>query len=157
MKLIKKITSLALIMLFITACGGSKKEEFYLTYNNKDIKLDTVYDQRIHGNPNDSFESTNCAFGDRDVTFIYDDIEIETYGNKKNELIIYSIVLTGDNIKTTEGIGLYDSMNDAIKIYGEDYAQNDNQYTYNHGKTSLVFITDNGLIESIEYKLNNLN
>ncbi len=155
MKLMKKVISLVFILLFITACG-SKKEDFYLTYRNKDIKLDTIFDEAKHGKPNDSFESTNCAFGDRDVTYIYDDIEVETYGNSKNELIIYSIVLTNENVKTNEGVGIYDSMNDCIKIYGEDYVKNDNQYIYNHGKTSLVFITENGLIESIEFKLNNL-
>ncbi len=149
----KKVISLILMILFITACQ-SKKEEFYLTYNGKDIKLDTVFND--NNDYNDHFESENCAFGDRDVTYIYDDIEIETYGNKSNNLIIYSIVFTGENVKTNEGIGLYDSIKDVIKIYGDDYIKEDNKYTYNHGKTSLIFITNNDIIESIQYTLNNL-
>ena len=152
----KKIISLILIVLFITACGN-KKEEFYLTYNSKNIKLDTVYNISDHGQYTDLFENENCAFGDRDVTYIYDDIEVETYGNKKNELIIYSIRLTGENAKTNEGIGLYDSVEDIISKYGKDYIKEDNKYTYKHGKTSLIFITQNDIIESIEYQLNNLS
>ena len=155
MKLMRKVISLVLIVLFITACG-SKKEEFYLTYNNHDIKLDTVFDTQLHGNYNDSFESANCAFGERDITYIYDDIEIETYGNSKNELIIYSIVLTNEKIKTNEGIGLYDNIEDAIKKYGDDFMKDENVYTYDRGNTSLIFITSNGIISSIEYRLNNL-
>ena len=151
----KKIISLLLIVFFITACG-SKKDEFYLTYNNHDIKLDTVFDTNVHGNYNDSFESTNCAFGNRDVTYIYDDIEVETYGNSKNELIIYSIHFVNENVKTNEGIAIYDSVEDVINKYGDDYIKDDNKITYKHGKTSLIFITNNDIIESIEYELNNL-
>ena len=155
----KKIVSLILIVLFITACSAkdSKKDEYYLTYNGHDIKLDTVYNENTHGKSNDSFESANCAFGDRDVTYIYNDIEVETYGNKNNELIIYTIRLTSENVKTNEGIGLYDSIDDAILKYGDKYSKDDNKYTYTKGSTSLIILTDNGLIESIEYQLNNLS
>lgn len=150
----KKIVSLFIFLLLLTACG-TKKEEFYLKYNNRDIKLDTVFDASI-SDYNDSFESANCAFGNRDVTYIYDDIEVETYGNDKNELIIYSIVFTSENVKTNEGIGIYDSIEEAVEKYGKDYTQEDNKYTYTHGKTSIIFITSNGIIESIEYLLNNI-
>ena len=151
----KKIVSLVLIMFLIVACG-KEKEEFYIKYNNHDIKLDTVFNEDVHGKYVDFFESENCAFGDKDITYMYDDIEIETYGNKEGKLIIYSIRLISTNVKTNEGIGLEDSIEDAIKKYGDDYVKEDNKYTYNHGKTSLVFITQNGIIESIEYTLNNL-
>ena len=151
----KKIISLIVILLFITGCG-KKEEGFYLTYNNKNINLGEVFDVNIHGQYNDMFESENCAFGDRDITYIYDNIEIETYGNKKNELIIYSIVLSNENFKNNEGIGLYDSIDDAIKKYGDKYERDDNKYTYVKGDTSLIFIVDNNLIESIEYRLNNI-
>ena len=152
-KFMKKVISLVLIVLFITGCMG-KKEEFYLTYNNKDIKLDTVFND--NHDYNDYFESENCAFGDRDVTYMYDDIEVEAYGNKNNELIIYSIRLINENVKTNEGVKMYDNISDAIKTYGDDYIKNENTYIYNHGKTSLTFITDNDIIQSIEYSLNNL-
>lgn len=152
----KKIISLILVLLFITACGNGQGE-YYLSYSGKDIKLDTVYNIDAHGKYNRLFESANCAFGDRDVTYIYDDIEVETYGNKKNELIIYSIRLTTDKAKTNEGIGLNDSIEDVIRVYGNDYTKYNNKYTYKQGKTSLIFITNNDIIESIEYELNNIN
>lgn len=153
----KKLVSLVLVLviLFITACGNGG--EYYLTYNGKDIKLDTAYNVEAHGQYNNLFESANCAFGDRDVTYIYDDIEVETYGNGKNELIIYSIRFTTDKVKTNEKIGINDNIEDAIKAYGNDYTKTDNKYTYKHGKTSLIFITSNDIIESIEYELNNIN
>ena len=83
-------------------------------------------------------------------------LDIETYGNDNGDLIVYSIYLTGDNIKTSEGISLYDEIADAIKIYGNDYQKDDNKYTYTKGNTDLIFITDNDIINSIEYRLNNI-
>ena len=142
-------------MIFVTACG-KKQEEFFLTYHDKDIKLDTIFNIDNYGEYNDSFESENCAFGDKDITYIYDDIEIETYGNKNGELIIYSICFTNSYVKTNEGIGIDDSVDDMIKTYGDSFINDGNKYTYKHGKTSLIFITDNDIIESIEYKLNNM-
>jgi len=157
-KSMKRVINVVLIMLFCVLAVACEKSEkgFYLTYNGVDIILDTVYDVNVYGKYNDLFESSNCAFGDRDVTYIYDDIEIETYGNKNNELIIYAIRFTNENVKTNEKIGLYDSINDAIEIYGNDFIKEDNKYTYKHGQTSLVFVTDNDIIESIEYQLNSI-
>lgn len=51
---------------------------------------------------------------------------------------------------------MYDEIGDAIKIYGDDYQKDDNKYTYTKGNTDLIFITDNDIINSIEYRLNNI-
>lgn len=152
----KKIVSLLIILLLVVGCGNNKKEDFYLNYNGKDMKLDMAFSVNNYGKYKDSFESENCAFGDRDVTYIYDDIEVETYG-KNNELYVYSIRFTSQDVKTNEKIGLYDSMTEAIKVYGNDYEKNDNKYTYRHNKTSLIFIANNDIIESIEYRLDNID
>lgn len=150
----RKIISLILGIVLLTACG--KNDEFTLKYQDKELFLNKVFSKEKYGEYKDSFESSNCAFGDKDITYIYDELEIETYGNDNGDLIVYSIYLTGDNIKTSEGISLYDEIADAIKIYGDDYQKDDNKYTYTKGNTDLIFITDNDIINSIEYRLNNI-
>ena len=150
----KKIISLILGIILLTACG--KVEEFTLKYQNKELFLNKTFTKENYGEYKDFFESENCAFGDKDITYIYDDLEIETYGNKNGDLIVYSIYFTGDAIKTSEGISLYDEIEDAIKVYGNDYKKDGNKYTYTKGNTDLIFITDNNIINSIEYRLNNL-
>lgn len=152
-KLMKKIISIVSLFLLITGCGNASKEEFYLNYKDKNLYLDNEFTKENYGEYNDSFESENCAFGDKDITYIYDDVEVEAYGNSKGEMIVYSIVLTGDNIATNEGIKLYDSVSDMIKKYGNDYEKNENQYLYKKGNTEIVFITQNDIIETIEYRL----
>ena len=150
----KKIISLILGIILLTACG--KVEEFTLKYQDKELFLNRVFTKESYGEYKDFFESENCAFGDKDITYIYDDLEIETYGNKNGDLIVYSIYFTGENVKTNEGISLCDEMNDAIEVYGNNYKQEGNKYTYTKGNTDLIFVTDNNIINSIEYRLNNL-
>lgn len=156
----KKIVSIIFICLvFLCACGKKeeKKEDYYLNYNGYKLELDKEFNTDSYGKYSSSFENESCAFGDRDITYFYDDVEVETYGNKNGKLIVYSIRIVGDNGKTNEGIGLYDMIGDAISKYGNDYIQNDNKYTYTSNNTSLIFITQNDIIESIEYRLNNLD
>ena len=152
----KKIISIMLFQLFLTGCG-SKQEDFYLNYNNKKLLLNHPFSENEYGKYNDSFESENCAFGDKDITYIYDDLEIEAYGNSKGEMIVYSIVLTSENVKTNEGIGLYDSLDDIISKYGDGYQKDGNTYRYVHNNTELVFVTQNNIIETIEYRLVNID
>ena len=152
-KLIK--ICLAFIILFIfSGCG--KKEDFYITYQDKNLYLNREYNVDDYGKYNQMFENESCAFGDKDITYIYNDLEIEAYQNLQSKMIVYSIYFTSDNIKTNEGIGLYDTINDAIKIYGNDYTKDNGKYTYIHGDTSLIFITQNEIIESIEYRMTNI-
>ena len=155
-KLMRKIISILCLLFLITGCGSSK-EDFYLSYNNKNLYLDKAFSEEAYGNYLDSFESENCAFGDKDITYIYDGIEIETYGNDKKEMIVYSIVISDENVKTNEGISLYDSVDDMIEKYGNDYIKNENEYRYVHNNTEIVFITQNNIIETIEYRLVNVD
>lgn len=155
-KFMKKIISIMLFLLLLTGCG-SKQEDFYLNYNNKKLLLNHLFSENEYGKYNDSFENLNCAFGDKDITYIYDDLEVEAYGNSKGEMIVYSIVLTSENVKTNEGIGLYDSLDDIISKYGDDYQKDDNTYRYIHNNTELVFVTQNDIIETIEYRLVNID
>ena len=52
---------------------------------------------------------------------------------------------------------LYDSISDAITTYGDKYTKFDNKYEYTKGNTSLIFITQNDIIESIEYRITNID
>ena len=95
MKYLKIVISLVLVLCFFTACDSTS--DFYLTYNEKNLLLNNLYNEEEYGKANSSFESPDCAFGNRDITYIYDEYEIETYGNDNDELIVYSIYFTGEN------------------------------------------------------------
>ena len=152
----KKIVSVMLLcVLFICACG-KKQDDFYLELNGKKLELNKEFSVESYGQYNDSFESQSCAFGNRDVIYFYDGIEIETYGDDNSKLIVYSIKITSEELKNSEGIGLYDEISNAIKAYGEDYEKDDNRYTFIRNNTSLVFITQNEIITRMEYRITNM-
>ena len=155
-KLIKGIISVFIVLFIFTGCKKEVVNDFYLEYKSNKLWLNQPFDVSEYGEYNDSFESESCAFGDSDVTYIYDDLEIEAYGNSKKEKIVYSMRFTSENIKTTEGLGLYDTLEDMIRIYGKDYINEDNKYTYNHNNTSLIILIDNDIINSIEYRIKNI-
>ena len=156
MKYMKKIISLMLASIILLTVGcGKKEEDFYLTYNGKNLYLNKEFTENDYGKYNDLFESESCAFGNRDIIYFYDDMEIEVYGQDDGKLIVYSIRL-GENTETNEKISLYDLMSDAIKVYGNDYQKDGNTYTYTRGNTELIFITNNDIIESIEYRIKDI-
>ena len=166
----KKIISLLLVcIVFICACGKNedkdinltedttvKEEGYYLDYNGHKLVLDKEFNTNDYGEYDNMFENEACAFGERDVTYFYKDIEIETYGGKTGGLTVYSIRIVSDDGKTNEGIGLYDLIDDAISKYGDNYQKDDNIYKYTRGNTALIFVTENDLIKSIEYRVANL-
>lgn len=152
----KKVISFLVCFVFLLVGCQKKEKDFYLTYNGFDLYLNRVYNEKDYGKANSHFENESCAFGDKDVIYMYDDIEIETYGNSKGELIVYSIYFTGDDVKTNEGIGLYDTISDVINIYGKKYTQDGNKYVYERNNTSLIFITENDVIRKIEYRTKNV-
>ncbi len=153
----KKLINLIFILVLFLVIGCSNKGDFYLKYQDKSFELNKVFTKEEYGNYNDYFESENCAFGNKDITYFYDDVEVETYGNERDELIVYSILFTSENVKTNEGIGLYDTINDAINTYGNDYIKDGNKYIYNRNNTSLIIIVQNDIIESIEYRIKNMD
>ncbi len=155
----KKIVSVLIICLLLL-CACSKKEEiqegFYLNYNGNKLELNKEFNTGDYGQYNSMFQNASCAFGDRDITYFYKDVEIEAYENKDKKLIVYSIRIISEDGKTNEGIGLYDLITDAIAKYGDKYIQIDNKYAFTKGNTSLIFITQNDIIESIEYRITNI-
>lgn len=101
----------------------------------------------------DVAEVPSCAFGGNDNVYHYDMFELTAYFDENVERI-YAIYFIDPNLPTTEGLSLGDTVDDMVSLYGEDYTAEENVYTYTRGETSLIFITKNDIIVSIEYCLN---
>ena len=90
------------------------------------------------------------------MTYIYNNFQLQSYENDKGKMIIYSIFLIDNQVATREGLSLYDTYDDMIRIYGNDYQNEGNLYIYTKKETDLNIVIQNGIIESIEYTLNNI-
>ena len=156
-QLIVFIIVIILLVIFIPrnnkANNKNTKEitSYYLTYNNVDIKLNNTFNNYLSvlDNYNDSRESDSRYPG---RLYYYDNFQIETYYDGNVERI-KSILFTGDNIYTNEGIGLGDSEDYITKTYNQPTIYKNNVYQYELNDTRLTFIVANEKIISIEYSI----
>lgn len=100
----------------------------------------------------DISEVPSCAFGGNDKVYNYGMFELTTYFDEDEERV-YSIYFLDPNLPTTEGLCLGDSVDDMKALYGEAYEAEENAYTYTRGETSLMIITKNDMVVSMEYRL----
>lgn len=114
-------------MTVCTACG--KKDGFFLTYRDNDIKLGSVF-KGLGVEYSDSFDSKNCVSR------------------------VYAINFISLSVKTNEGIGVEDSVDNMLKAYGNDYTKDGDKYIYKRGDTKLTFTTRDNMIIGIGYNLN---
>jgi len=127
-------------------------DEYYFIYNDYYILLNEDYERAAAkiGAANDTFEVPSCAFEGIDKMFYYDDFMITTYPDGDKDFIL-SITLTGENIKTPEGVGLGMSFEDMINAYGDDYDNNLELYSYTRGDIELAFLFENDILADINY------
>ncbi len=160
----KKIIPILLLItiVFLTASCGNKETKddnneknmpestYSLKTDERTIDLNTEFTKDTYGEPLDYSETASCAFEGLDKTYTYEQYEITTYPKDDKEYI-YSILLLDPNVKTTEGVAIDDSKDKMIEVYGEDYQEEEGNYTYTKGKTSIVFVIQDDKIISIEY------
>ncbi|NMA96146.1 MAG: hypothetical protein GX974_08920 [Clostridiales bacterium] len=102
------------------------------------------------GEPMDEFEADSCAFQGKERVYTYSGFELYTYEENGKDYVA-SVVLLDDSITTKEGVYLFSDIDEAIKIYGDDYIKEDNSYKYSQGRSQLVLIFEDSEIVSIEY------
>ena len=95
-------------------------------------------------------EIESCAFEGLDKEYTYDHYMIATYpeGEKDKVKTVYFL---DEEAQTTEGVKMGDTYEKMVEVYGENYEQLDNQYTYEKGKTQLIFLIEDNVISQIEY------
>lgn len=149
-----------ILLIFIFASVGcmseessSKEEAFSLEIGSKTINLGSEYQKEIFGSELEYSEIASCAFEGLDKTYRFQNYEVTTYPIDGVDKIA-SIYFLDDTISTKEGIKITDSYEKMVEIYGNNYQKEGIQYTYTLGKTSLIFLIENGFITSIEYLLN---
>ena len=100
----------------------------------------------------DVSEVPSCAFDGNDKIYNYGAFELTTYFDEDEERV-YSIYFLNPNLPTTEGLCLGDTVDDMKALYGEAYEAEETAYTYTRGETSLMIITKNDIVVSMEYGL----
>lgn len=135
--------------------SGNEAQEpsaFAFTSNGVEIRMNAEADPIVEalGDPISTFDAPSCAFQGTDWIYTYDGFQVNTYPlNDVN--YVASVVFTSDAVATPEGLEIGDTMEDMVAAYGEDYAEEYDQYTYTRGDSQLAVLLEDGTITSIEY------
>ena len=117
------------------------------------IPLGAEYSSLNLGEAKDYYEVQSCAFDGMDKIYTFDHYEVHTYPDAGTDKVL-SVYFLDDQVTTTDGVKIGDSIDTMTEKYGSDYDQLDTQYTYSKGQTQLKFIVENNIITSIEYNFN---
>ena len=126
------------------------EDVFTFEDNGKEIPLGAEYASLNLGEANDYYEVQSCAFDGMDKIYTFDHYEVHTYPEADTDKVL-TVYFLDDQVSTTEGVKIGDSLDVMTENYGSDYEQLDTQYTYSKGQTQLKFIVENNVITSIEY------
>lgn len=133
----------------------SKEEEgvFSFTYKGATLIPGELVDLSALPKYSSVAEVPSCAFGGNDNVYNFKTFELTAYFDEDEERV-YSIYFTDPNLPTTEGLRLGDTVDDMKALYGEGYEAEGTSCTYTRGETSLIIITRDDVVVSIEYRLN---
>lgn len=114
----------------------------------------TAFDAAALPEPEMVYQVPSCAFEGTDNVYGYGTFEVTAFEEGNGEFI-YSVYLLDPNQPTAEGLALGDDASKITQLYGENYALDDNQYTYFGKGTQLVIIVNGDFVASIEYRMTN--
>lgn len=126
---------------------------YSFVYNNVKITPNALTDPLITALGSDYTynESASCAYTGLDKMYIYNGFIIYTYPDDNAADHVLRVVLTDDSLSTPEGLRLSDASSKVTELYGDDYLESDGSYAYTRGKTQLVIVTKDGIVQSIQY------
>jgi hypothetical protein len=135
--------------------GEQASTGFSFTFNDVVIKMDDDIDYIIGkiGEPRGDFHVPSCAFDGYDRIVEYPGIQITAYPSGESHRI-FNLSFLDDSIRTTEGRIRLDSPVQAVfDAYGEDYSYETGMYRFTRGLTYLEFLTEDGHVIRITYRL----
>lgn len=103
------------------------------------------------GDANSYFEAPSCAFEGIDKMYTYSSFELDTYPMKDKDYVS-SVIFKDDAIITPEGVGIGDSVEKMVEVYGEDSVSESGMTVYKKDDMKLCFIIQDDSIASIEYR-----
>lgn len=132
-----------------------KEEEgvFSFVYEGVTLVPGELVDHSALPKYSDVAEVPSCAFGGNDKVYNFKLFELTAYFDEDEERV-YSIYFIDPNLPTAEGLRLGDTADEMKSLYGENYEAEGTSCTYTRGDTSLIIITKNDIVVSIEYRLN---
>ena len=132
---------------------GALPEQFIFVYNGANIVMDEDAAQLFQdiGQPDKTFESPSCAFNGVDKLLYYKGFTVSTYPADDGKDRIKSITLKDPSVSTQEGLRLGMSLDDMESVYGKDYTNMLDLYSYVVGDVKVAFLFLDDKLADITY------
>lgn len=125
---------------------------FVFVYEGVKLMPGDVFDASVLPKPDAVSTVPSCALEGTDNVYNYTTFEITAFDDGKGE-VIYSIYLIDPNLTTPEGLALGDDEAKITELYGDDFVQEGTSRVYTREDTILSIILQDGVVVSIEYRL----
>lgn len=135
-----------------TTEGTTDEGVFSFTFEGIELVPGDSFDASKLPEAQSVFTVPSCALEGTDNVYSYGTFEVTAY-NEGNGEHIYSIYFVDANITTNEGLAIGDSRDKVIELYGENYTDNNGEFTYKKGDTLLVIIFQNDNVLSIDIRM----
>lgn len=170
MRKLLAITMALFLLLSCTACGAEnnadkgddnsgavtpsvdKDNSYVFTYEGVDLYVGDVFSAALLPEAESVYEVPSCAIEGTDNVYNYGTFELTAFNDGSKE-VIYSIYITDANTPTNEGLYLGDNLTQMESAYGIEYERTDNQVVYAKGDSRLIFILQNDIVISIEFRM----
>ena len=131
---------------------GSDNAGYAFSFNGTVVEIDADVAPVLEalGSDYTYFEAASCAFEGLDKMYTYSSFEIDTYPSGDKDCVS-AIILKDDSVSTAEGISIGDSKNKLEQTYGSG-SEECNMIKYEKGGMQLLFIIQDDVITSIEYR-----
>ena len=131
----------------------TKNKGYLFVYNDILIEIDALANPIIEklGEANSYFEAPSCAFEGIDKMYTYNSFEIDTYPMNDNDYVS-AIIFKDDTITTNEGVGIGDSKEKLLEVYGSEPTNENGMLVYEKDEMKLCFIIQDDYIASVEYR-----
>ena len=125
---------------------------YSFTFEGTELIPGEKFDASVLPEAQNVFTVPSCALEGTDNVYSYGTIEVTAYNEGEGEYI-YSVYFVDANITTNEGLALGDTKDKVIELYGENFTDNNGEYTYKKGNTLLVIVFQNDTVLSIDFRL----
>lgn len=117
----------------------------------ENLVMGQMFDGSLLSEPKSMVELPSCAIDGVDYIYTYEGFELTASDEGDGAYITAILIL--ENGATTEGVKIGDEESKITATYGDDCENDGVQYTYEAGGTQLIFLVQDGIISSIEYRM----
>lgn len=96
-------------------------------------------------------EFENCAGVGKSKFYHYNGFILSTFTEYNTDFCNTIDITEGSSVTTSEGLGVNDTLDKMISLYGNGYTESYGVYTYTKGSTSLLIKVQNNTVTEIEY------